>query len=55
MLVNAIGPASGFAFFDPLPLSSTTYYKRIVTSGRCIDTSSVVVVTVLPSCYWIML
>jgi len=47
--VNAIGPASGFAFFDPLPLSSTTYYKRIVTSGRCIDTSSVVVVTVLPS------
>ena len=34
--------------FDPPELSATTYYNRIITSGRCVDTSNVVTVTVLP-------
>ncbi|MCJ7446906.1 MAG: gliding motility-associated C-terminal domain-containing protein [Bacteroidales bacterium] len=45
---NAEGANSTLASFDPPALNITTYYKRIVTSGRCIDTSSTVSVDVLP-------
>lgn len=34
--------------YDPPSLGVTTYYKRMVTSGRCIDYSSTITVTVLP-------
>lgn len=34
--------------YDPPVLTATRYYHRVVTSGRCIDTSNVVTVTVLP-------
>ncbi len=35
--------------YDPPVLTSTTYYTRVVTSGRCIDYSPSVKITVLPS------
>ncbi|MGE5421519.1 MAG: gliding motility-associated C-terminal domain-containing protein, partial [Chloroflexota bacterium] len=34
--------------YDPQALISNTWYKRTVTSGRCVDTSTPVMVTVLP-------
>jgi gliding motility-associated-like protein len=34
--------------YDPPALFDTTYYKRIVTSGRCVSYSPAVTVTVLP-------
>ena len=34
--------------YDPPALTNTTYYKRIVTSGRCVDSSTIVTVEVLP-------
>ena len=34
--------------YDPPSLIQTTYYKRFVQSGRCIDNSSTVTITVLP-------
>lgn len=34
--------------YDPPVLTDTTYYQRIVTSGRCIDYSPTVTITVLP-------
>jgi hypothetical protein len=34
--------------YDPSALKDTTYYKRYVTSGRCISFSPVVTITVLP-------
>ncbi len=37
------------ASYDPPALTDTTYFKRVVTSGRCVDQSSTVIVTVLPS------
>ena len=46
--INApIGGATGESYIPPI-LYDTTYYKRIVTSGRCVDTSSYVKITVLP-------
>jgi gliding motility-associated-like protein len=44
---NATGVATASAY-DPPALTETTYYKRIVTSGRCIDYSTTVSITVLP-------
>ena len=35
--------------YDPPPLTQTTYYKRYVQSGRCIDYSATVTVSVLPN------
>jgi len=46
--VNATGVSTS-ASYDPPVLTDTTYYKRFVTSGRCIDYSSTVKITVLPS------
>ncbi len=40
---------SDLASFDPAALTATTYYKRVVTSGRCTDKSATVKITVLPS------
>ncbi len=34
--------------YDPPALTDTTYYQRVVTSGRCIDYSPTVTITVLP-------
>lgn len=34
--------------YDPPALTNTTYYKRVVISGRCIDYSPAVTITVLP-------
>ncbi|MGA1976890.1 MAG: gliding motility-associated C-terminal domain-containing protein [Bacteroidales bacterium] len=45
---NASG-TSTLAGYDPAALIATTYYKRQVTSGRCVDKSSTVTITVLPS------
>jgi hypothetical protein len=45
---NAVGSDLTLASFDPDALNITTYFKRIVKSGRCIDTSSVVTIDVLP-------
>ena len=36
------------ASYDPPVLSDTTYYRRRVTSGRCVNYSSTVIITVLP-------
>lgn len=47
--VNADGPDSTKVDFDPLKLSQTTYYKRKVTTGHCVDYSSTVIITVLPT------
>jgi hypothetical protein len=35
--------------YDPPPLAATTFYQRIVTSGKCVDFSSTVKITVLPA------
>lgn len=35
--------------YDPPSLTNTTYYQRVVTSGRCVSYSTSVTVTVLPS------
>ncbi|MFH0843575.1 MAG: gliding motility-associated C-terminal domain-containing protein [Bacteroidota bacterium] len=40
---------SDLSSYDPSSLTTTTYYKRIVTSGRCVDRSATVTITVLPS------
>lgn len=37
------------ASYDPPALTDTTYFTRIVISGRCVDQSATVTVTVLPS------
>lgn len=34
--------------YDPPVLTNTTYFKRVVTSGRCVDYSPTVKITVLP-------
>jgi len=44
----ATGAQSDLASFDPPSLTATTYYQRVVTSGRCIDYSATVTVDVLP-------
>jgi hypothetical protein len=46
---NASGSASNLSSFDPPALAATTYFRRVVTSGRCVDTGPTVTVTVLPS------
>jgi len=45
---NATG-ASTLSYYDPAVLSTTTYYKRKVTSGKCVDNSATVIITVYPS------
>jgi gliding motility-associated-like protein len=45
---NASG-TSTLSYYDPAALTSTTYYQRKVTSGRCVDNSTTVAITVLPS------
>jgi hypothetical protein len=40
---------SDVASYDPSALTVTTYYKRVVASGRCIDQSTTVAITVLAS------
>lgn len=47
--INASGSVSNLSSFDPPALNATTYYKRVVTSGRCISYSPTVIITVLPS------
>lgn len=37
------------AYYDPAALANTTFYKRVVVSGRCISYSPTVKITVLPS------
>ena len=44
----ATGPVNNAADYDPPALNGTTYYKRIVTSGRCINYSPTTTITVLP-------
>ena len=46
---NAGGSDSTLPYFDPPALGVTTYYKRLVTSGACIDYSNTVTITVLSS------
>ncbi len=46
---DASGSASDLPSFDPPALMATTYFRRVVTSGRCVDTGPTVTVTVLPS------
>jgi len=46
---NATGSVSVQDSFDPPALAATTYFRRVVTSGRCVDTGPTVTVTVLPS------
>jgi gliding motility-associated-like protein len=49
---NTSSAAAGnaqLASYDPPALTATTYYQRVVTSGRCIDFSSSVKITVLNS------
>ncbi len=36
------------ADYNPPALTSTTYYQRVVTSGRCVDYSTTVTIDVLP-------
>jgi hypothetical protein len=45
---NAPG-SSANASYDPPQLTLSTFYRRIVTSGRCVDNSPVVTITVLSS------
>ncbi len=45
---NATG-TSALASFDPPILNTTTYYQRRINSGRCVNYSSSVTITVLPS------
>jgi len=45
----ATGTIIRSAGYDPPVLTTTTYYKRFVQSGRCIDYSPRVTITVLPS------
>lgn len=40
---------STLAAYDPASLILTSYYKRLVTSGRCADLSATVTINVLPS------
>ena len=42
-------PVGTSASYDPPNLTSTKYYKRFVTSGRCIDYGPTVTITVLDS------
>jgi gliding motility-associated-like protein len=44
---NADGPNTNPGY-DPPALTDTTYYERVVTSGRCVDYSPAVTITVLP-------
>lgn len=48
--VTYAAPASSFtsSSYDPPALTASAWYKRTVTSGRCIDKSAAVSVTVLP-------
>ncbi|HNW56538.1 MAG TPA: gliding motility-associated C-terminal domain-containing protein [Bacteroidales bacterium] len=45
---DATGTNTGNSY-DPSSLTQTTYFKRIVTSGMCVDYSPAVTVNVLPS------
>ena len=45
---NATG-TSNLSSYDPPALTDTTYYKRKITSGRCVNYSTTVKITVLPS------
>lgn len=45
---EAAGPAADLDSFNPPSLLATTYYRRFVTSGRCISQSPTVTITVLP-------
>jgi len=40
--------ANNGSSYDPPALTATTYYQRVITSGRCKDTSNLVTITVLP-------
>ena len=40
---------SDLSSYDPPALTSTTFYRRVVTSGRCVDMSTTVKINVLPS------
>ena len=44
---NATGTVTNPGY-DPPALTITTYYERVVTSGRCVDYSPAVTITVLP-------
>ena len=46
--INAPG-ASTLPYYDPAALLATTYYERKVTSGRCVNNSTAISITVLPS------
>ncbi len=43
----SMGDNTGDAY-DPAALTSSVYYKRVTTSGRCVDTTSYVTISVLP-------
>ncbi|HQH24042.1 MAG TPA: gliding motility-associated C-terminal domain-containing protein [Bacteroidales bacterium] len=45
---EASGAVADLDSFDPPALVSTTYYRRFVTSGRCVSQSPTVTITVLP-------
>ena len=47
VLPDTVEVGSG-EFYDPPALSDTTYYRRRVISGRCVNYSSTVTITVLP-------
>jgi gliding motility-associated-like protein len=40
---------SGMSTYDPAALANTTWYRRTVYSGACVDSTSFVKITVLPS------
>lgn len=42
-------PGATSANFTPSPLSTTTFFRRLVTAGACMDSTNVVTVTVDPS------
>jgi gliding motility-associated-like protein len=46
---NPVSVSDTLKDFKPPVLYDTTYYKRMVTSGRCADTSSVLKIYVLPA------
>jgi len=45
----ATGPIINGKGYDPPSLTQTTYYRRYVQSGRCVDTSPTVTINVLPN------
>jgi hypothetical protein len=47
--VTALGAPATNKNFDPVALTSTTYYRRLVSSGVCYSTSDTVTITILPA------